>query len=124
MHTERHVVDVLTDGDGAFTGYTPAVNGRVLAIHYVKDGTTGFTNGVDFTITQEDTGETIWTESDVNASKSCFPRGATHSNAGVAAVYASGGSPVLDHIAVSGRIKIVIASGGAAKLGKFHVVIG
>lgn len=124
MHIERHVVDVTTDGAGAATAYTPAVNGRVLAIHYVKDGTTPFADGVDFTITQEDTGETIWTEANVNASKSCFPRAATHGTDGAAALYAAGGAAVLDRIPVAGRIKIAIASGGAAKLGKFHVLIG
>lgn len=37
---------------------------------------------------------------------------------------AAAGTAVLDRIPVAGRIKIAIASGGAAKLGKFHVLIG
>lgn len=122
MHVERHVVAVTTDGDGNATAWTPVVTGRVLAIHYVK---TDFTDGVDFTITADRTGETIWTETNVNASKSCHPRAATHSTAGVAALYAGGGAAVNDRIAVAqDRIKIAVASGGAAKTGTFHVVIG
>lgn len=122
MQVERHVVAVTTDGDGNATAWTPVVTGRVLAIHYVK---ADFTDGVDFTITAEQTAETIWTEANVNASKSCHPRAATHSTAGVAALYAAGGAAVNDRIAVANdRVKIAVANGGAAKSGTFHVVIG
>lgn len=124
MFVQRHVVDLTTASDGTVTGYTPHAVGRVLAIHYVKDGTTPFDAGVDFTITQEDTGETIWTEANVNATKSCFPRAPTHGTDGVASLYAAAGLPVQDRIAVAGRVKIAIAQGGNAKLGRFHVVIG
>lgn len=120
MGVRRFVVPVTTDGSGNFTGYTPFFSGKITAIHYIK---TDFADGVDFTITAEATGETIWTESNVNAAKVCMPRGATHSNAGVAALYASGGVAVNDHIRLGrDRVKIVIGSGGAAKLGAFHVV--
>lgn len=122
MHVTRHVIAVTTAADGSATAYSPPVTGRVLAIHYVK---TDFANGVDFTITAEATGETIWTEADVNASKSCAPRMATHSNAGVAALYASGGTAVNSEIALGNdRVKFVIASGGNAKTGAFHLIIG
>jgi len=122
MHVTRHVISVTTAADGSATVLSPQVTGRVLAIHYVKSS---FDDGVDFTITGEATGETIWTESNVNASKSCAPRMATHSNVGVAAVYASGGTAVNDAIGLANdRVKFVIASGGNAKSGAFHLVIG
>lgn len=121
MATRRFVVNVTTASDGSYTGYTPYLSGKICAIHYIK---TNFTDGVDFTITAEATGETIWTESNVNAAKVCMPRGATHSNVGVAALYASGGTAVNDLIRVSrDRVKIVIASGGNATTGAFHVVV-
>ena len=121
MTTRRFVVNVTTASDGSYTGYTPYLSGKIAAIHYVK---TNFTDGVDFTITAEATGETLWTESNVNAAKVCMPRGATHSNAGVAALYAAGGTAVNDLIRVSrDRVKIVIASGGNATTGAFHVVV-
>ena len=117
----RHVVTVTTDGSGDATSYTPVSTGRIVSIAYVK---TDFTDGVDFTITSEATGETIWTESNVNASKYCYPRAATHSNVGVATLYAAGGAAVLDRIAIANdRVKIVVGSGGATKVGTFHVVI-
>ncbi|WP_448113071.1 hypothetical protein [Mesorhizobium amorphae] len=101
--------------------YSPFLSGRLAAIHYIK---TDFADGVDFTITSEATGETLWTESDVNAAKVCRPRGATHSNAGVAALYASAGTAVNDLIRLGrDRIKIAIAAGGNAKNGAFHIVV-
>lgn len=125
MQVERHVVTLTTDASGDVTGYSPRVTGRVLAIHYVKDGSTPYDNTVDFTITGEATGETIWTESNVTASKSCAPRMATHSNLGVATLYAAGGTAVLDGIGLAAdRVKFVLAQGGNVKVGAFHVVIG
>lgn len=121
MAVRRFVVSVTTAADGTATAYTPYLSGKITAIHYIK---TNYADGVDFTITAEATGETIWTESNVNASKVCMPRGATHSNAGVAALYASGGTAVNDLIRVSrDRVKIVLAEGGNAKTGTFHVVV-
>lgn len=121
MATRRFVVSVTTASDGSYTGYSPYLSGKIAAIHYLK---TNFTDGVDFTITAETTGETIWTESNVNAAKACFPRGATHSNAGVAALYAAGGTAVNDMIRLGrDRVKIVLASGGNATTGAFHIVV-
>jgi len=120
-HIERHVVTLTTDESGAATGYTPVVTGKISAIHYVK---TDFDDGVDVTITAEATGETIWSESNINASTSRAPRQATHSTAGAASLYAAAGTAVNAPIAVAkDRIKIVIAQGGNTKTGAFHVVI-
>ena len=121
MTTRRFVVDVTVDASGDATQYSPYLSGKVTAIHYIKDD---FADGVDFTITSEATGESLWTESNVNAAKVCRPRGATHSNAGVASVYASGGTAVNDLIRLSrDRVKIVVASGGNATSGAFHIVM-
>jgi hypothetical protein len=117
MNVQRFTVPVTTDAEGAATVYSPQINALLSRIAYVKDD---FADGVGFTITEEDTGETLWTEAAVNASATRAPRQPTHSTAGVAALYAGGGAAVNDMIAVSGRIKIVIASGGAAKSGTFH----
>lgn len=125
MSTRPFTVSVTTDGSGAATAYSPPLSGKVVAIHYVKDGGANpFANGVDFTITAEATGETLWAESDVNASASRYPRVGTHSTAGVASLYASGGTAVTDLIRMSrDRVKIVIAQGGATKAGAFTIVV-
>lgn len=125
MYAERHVVQLTTDAAGAATGYTPVVTGRVLAVHYVKDGSNPFADGVDFTVTAEATGEAILTLTDQNASGSFYPRAATHDVAGAGALYAAAGTAVRDRIAVANdRVKIVVAQGGDTKVGAVHVVIG
>lgn len=117
----RYKVTVTTDGSGAATAYTPRVAGEIQSVHYVK---TDYTDGVDFTITAEATGENIWTEANVNASTVRYPRAATHSQAGVASLYASGGTAVQAKIGMaSDRVKIVLAQGGATKTGTFHILV-
>jgi hypothetical protein len=120
----RYKVTVTTDGSGVATAFTPRVSGKVHSVQYVKPGAGSYTDGVDFTITSEATGETIWTEANVNASKACYPRAPTHSTAGVASLYAAGGTAVQAPVAVaSDRIKIELAQGGASKVGAFHFLI-
>jgi hypothetical protein len=121
MGTRRFIIDAVSAADGSGTFYSPYLSGKLCAIHYIK---TDYTDGVDFAITAEATGETLWTESNVNAAKVCMPRGATHSNAGVAALYAAGGTAVTDLIRLSrDRVKIVLAQAGSAKIGQFQVVV-
>lgn len=121
MGVRRFNIAVTCAADGSATVYSPYVSGKICSLQYVK---TNFTDGVDFTITAEATGETIWTESNVNAAKVCAPRLATHSNVGVAALYAVGGTAVNDKIAIGrDRVKIVIASGGNATTGAFILVM-
>lgn len=120
----RHKVSVTTASDGSATAYTPRVAGKIHSIHYVKDGSTGFADGVDLTITAEATGESILAKSDVNASAVFYPRAPTHSQAGVASLYATDGTAVQDRIGLaSDRVKIVIASGGDTKVGAFHILV-
>jgi len=70
------------------------------------------------------TGETLWTEENVDSSATRAPRQATHSTAGVAALYAGSGQAVNDKIVLAAdRVKIVIASGGDTKTGTFHIVV-
>lgn len=125
MNPQKYTVDLTTDGSGAATGYTPVVRGAVLNVIYAKDGTTPFADGVDFTITTEDTAQNVWVESNVNASKTVAPRQATHGTDGAASLYAAGGTAVQDKVfAAYERVKVVIAQGGSAKLGRFIVLVG
>jgi hypothetical protein len=120
-YAERHVVTVTTAADGSATAYSPNITGKISQIRYVK---TDFDNGSTITLSAEATGETIWTEASVNASATRAPRQATHSTAGAAALYASGGVAVNAPIIMANdRVKIVIASGGNAKTGTFHILV-
>lgn len=117
----REVVAVVTAADGSATAYSGVVTGKVSQVRYVK---TDFADASTFTITAEATGESIWSETGVNASATRAPRQATHSTAGVASLYAAAGQAVNDKIALANdRVKIVIAGGGNVKSGTFHIVI-
>jgi len=126
MFPVRHTVTVTTIADGSATAYTTnPVRGRVLSIQYVKPVSGNFTDGVDFTITGETTGQGLWTETNVNASAQRAPRQPTHDNAGAASLFAAGGEPAEDYyVLVDERVKIVIASGGDTKTGTFHITVG
>lgn len=117
----RFVVPVTVDASGDAEVYSPYLSGALVSIAYVKDD---FADGVDFTITSEETGETLWAEEDVNASAIRHPKAPTHSQAGAAALYAAGGTAVNDRISLGqDRVKIVVASGGNATSGTFHITV-
>jgi len=113
MHSTS--ITVTTNASGAATAYVQAINGPILAISYVKSD---YANGVDFTITLEDSGQTIWQEENVNASKVVRPR---------AVVQGTGGTNLIDvepiYVCYE-RVKIVIAAGGATKSGTFIIQTG
>lgn len=117
MYAQRIAIPVTTDASGNATVYSPSgVMGRIQAVAYVK-GT--FDNGVDFTITLESTGESLWTDTDVNASEIVYPvQKANLGGTGVASTITE--VPI---VAANDRVKIVIAQGGNAKTGTFILVV-
>jgi len=121
---QRYAVTVTTNADGAATALIGPIYGLIHQVRYVKASEGAYADGVDVSITLEQSGTDVWVENDVNASKTVAPRQATHSTAGAAALYAAGGTAVLDKIACANeRVKIVVAQGGNAKSGTFHIVI-
>lgn len=121
MGLRKHTVAAVSAADGTGTFYSPYISGYIESIQYVK---TDYTDGVDFTITSEATLDTIWTELNVNAAVIKYPRAATHSTAGVAALYVAAGTAVNDRIALGrDRVKIVLAAAGATKTGAFVITV-
>lgn len=121
-YAQRETIAVTTDASGDATAYsTNCVTGKIVSIAYTKDD---FANGVDFTITTEDTGQNLWVDTNINASETVAPRQATHATDGSASLYAAAGEPVEDYIyAVNERIKIVVAQGGNVTSGTFDVIV-
>lgn len=116
----RKTVTLTTSSGGSVTDYIEAGFWRIDSIIYTK---TDFADGVDITVTGEETGTVIWTGTDVNASTTVRPRAATHSTAGAAANYAAT-FPVNDKIFICNeRIKIVVGSGGSTKTGALTFVL-
>ena len=121
MQVERHIVPVTTAADGSATVYTPVIRGRVLAIRYLKPD---FDNGHAFPATLEAPGEAIMVGTAVNASATYYPRVGVTDATGAAATL-DGTRLARDYVYAGGdRVKIVVAQGGNAKTGAYHVVIG
>lgn len=119
---KRYKVAVTVAADGTATAYSPRLSGELDSIQYVK---VDFADGVDFTITDEATGEGLWTDTNINASEVVRPRAPVHDQAGAARLFAAGGTAVSSKIALANtRIKIVIAQGGVSKSGVFHFLVG
>lgn len=120
----KFTVVATSDGSQVGTHYTPYLSGYIESVQYVKADTGSYTDGVDFTITADVTGEDIWVDTNINASEVVRPRAATHSTAGVAALYAAAGQAVNDRIGLaSDRVKIVLAQAGASKTGTFVITV-
>lgn len=117
----RYVVTIITAADGSGTGYTAVANGLVQMIRYLK---TDYAAGVDFVVSAEGSGETILSLTNADASIGMYPTAHHSSTVGVDRLYAAGGTAVPCQIPVSEeRIKIVVAQGGDAKTGTFHVYV-
>jgi len=124
MSIYRLAVTITTDGSGDGTGKIQvSPGGRVLAIRYVK---VDYDNGVDFVVTDDTTGQAILTVANVNASATFYPRAQVHDTADGAVVTMDGTRKRVEPVPVGdgGIVKIVVAQGGAAKSGTFHVLIG
>lgn len=122
MTLRRFVVPVTVDESGDAEVFSPVLSGKLISFRYVKDDFAG--DDLAFVITSESTGATLWSEEDVTASATRHPRAATHSTAGVAALYVAAEEAVLGKIALSqDRVKFVIAGAGDETSGTFHVTV-
>jgi hypothetical protein len=118
-YATRHSVTITTIADGSATGYLPAsaITGQIELLVYTKDD---FADGVDFTITTETGGETVWTDVNINASETVAPRRVINGTDGAAQAVTVAPEKVW---LVNERIKIVIASGGNVTSGTFTAIV-
>lgn len=120
MISVSQTLTVTTDGSGNGSATSKNFNGLLVEITYVKPGSGGYDNGVDFDVTRNSDSLKLWDEDNVNASKQCLPRMATHSLLGVAAV--TGSDAVLDLVPLNDEtITVSVANGGSAKTGSFII---
>lgn len=110
----RVAIALATDGSGDCTAFSVKVSG--LVIGYAYDRGTLDNATTDITVTEEDTGASLLTLTNVTASARYRPRVATHDVNGNA-------TGALDAPAVVGRIKVVVAQGGASKAGTLYAYI-
>lgn len=124
MNLQRYSVTVTTDASGDAVGYTEVAQGLLHSIHYDKPLSGGLETAT-VTVTTDESGQTLWSESNVDASADLAPRQATCDYQHNASLYAAGGEPVEDKFGIAReRIKVVIASGGDTKSGTFHFLVG
>jgi hypothetical protein len=112
---KRHILNLTTDSSGNASGSTPAINGFLESIRYIKNN---FTDGVDFTVTIPGLAAVnLWVESNVNASAQRFPRSAAHDSTGTAI---TGAWP---RFALAGDVvTVAVASGGDTHSGQFEII--
>lgn len=116
----RIIVEITTAADGSATVKSPRVSGKIHSIRYEK---IDFADGVDFTVTADATGDTIWAQNNVNAAATIAPRQASHTTAGVAATLDGTVAALVPVALANDQIKVVVAQGGNAKTGKLHFLI-
>lgn len=128
MGMRRYVVSITTATGGGATGYSGRTSGKIHAIRYVKaTAASAFASTADFTVTDETTGQSILSVSNVNATANYMVRESVITTSGGARTYSTGTAAlraVEDRIPIGrSRVKIAIAQGGNTKLGTFHVYV-
>jgi hypothetical protein len=127
MGMRQYKITVNSAADGTAVGFSQRVlGGTIQSISYVKASADNYADTVDFVITKESTGEILWSEENVTASKTVYPRAATNENvAGMAgALYADSGEAVRDKIGIAvDRVRVQLAQAGANKTGQFIVLV-
>ena len=116
MSFSRESITLTTDGDGDAVGvFTGNRIGFVQSITYDKDD---FADGVDFTIVVTGTGETLWTDTNINATETVYPVAQRNGTDGAAL------ANIYDRIAlINDSVTVTVASGGATTSGTFTLTL-
>ena len=118
MHLTRVSVAVTTNSSGAATAYTPALNGMVRSVRYIKPTSGGLDNNSDIDIVTDKGAVVVWDKDNLAASTVIYPMIQAQSTAGVDISGFYVPIPVCDE-----RIKITVANGGNALAGTFEFLI-
>ena len=124
MSVSKHSVLVVSANLAADPAFSLPLNGILHSITYVKnaDGAIAFTDGVDFTISNEETTEEYWREDDVNATETLYPRPLAQKKDGTLLLYETGNEVATEGFLLSDqRVKFVVASPGTLKRGTFLI---
>lgn len=112
-------VDASGDADVDFG----SINGELMSIQYTKASSGAYADGVDFVCTNKRSGEIIWAEDDVNASKIVYPHHATTRPDGTPNDHGASQTALYDHFClVNDSLNIVVSNGGNATSGEFTLV--
>jgi len=118
MRITRVSVSVVTDESGDAVVYTPALNGMVRSVRYIKPTSGGLADGTDIDIVTDKGAVVVWDKDNLAASAVIYPMVPAHDNTGTLVVGSYAPIPVCDE-----RIKITVANGGNAGTGTFEFTI-
>ena len=118
MRLTRVSVPVVTSSLGAAVVYTPALNGVVRSVRYIKPTSGGLDGGTDIDIVTDKGAVVVWDKDNLAASAVIYPMVPAQDNAGADVVGSYAPIPVCDE-----RIKITVANGGDALAGTFEFII-
>ena len=118
MRLTRVSVPVVTDESGDAVVYTPALNGMVRSVRYIKPNSGGLDVGSDIDIVTDKGAVVVWDKDDLDASAVIYPMVPAHDNTGALVAGSYAPIPVCDE-----RIKITVANGGNAGAGTFEFTI-
>lgn len=118
MRLTRVSVAVVTDADGDAVVYTPALNGVVRSVRYIKPSSGGLDAGSDIDIVTDKGAVVVWDKDNLAASAVIYPMVQAQDNTGTDVVGSYAPIPVCDE-----RIKITVANGGDALAGTFEFII-
>ena len=118
MRLTRVSVPVVTSSLGAAVVYTPALNGVVRSVQYIKPSLGGLDVGSDIDIVTDKGAVVVWDKDDLDASAVIYPMVPAHDNEGTLVAGSYAPIPVCDE-----RIKITVANGGDAGAGTFEFLI-
>ena len=118
MRLTRVSVSVVTDESGDAIVYTPALNGMVRSVRYIKPNSGGLDVGSDIDIVTDKGAVVVWDKDDLDASAVIYPMVPAHDNTGALVGGSYAPIPVCDE-----RIKITVANGGNAGAGTFEFTI-
>lgn len=118
MRLTRVSVPVTTNSSGAATAYTPALNGMIRSVRYIKPTSGGLDGGTGIDIVTDKGAVVVWDKDNLAASAVIYPMVPAHDNTGadIAGIYAP--IPVCDE-----RIKITVANGGDSLAGTFEFIV-
>lgn len=125
MASQLITVAITTNGSGAFSATTPAVDGEIAWYRYVPDGSTPLDTGADLDIVGSVTGIVVSNHDNLGTSAlTKAPRMATADETGAASLYAAAGEPVEDRIFVTAEsLTVTIANGGDTKSGTLYIAL-
>ena len=118
MRLTRVSVPVVTSALGAAVVYTPALNGMIRSVRYVKPDSGGLDAGSDIDIVTDKGAVVVWDKDNLDASAVIYPMVPAHDNTGALVAGSYAPIPVCDE-----RIKITVANGGDAGAGTFEFLI-